>query len=127
MQEEIFGPVLPIITYKAKQEGVDIINSMEKPLALYVFTQKRKEADDWLNRSSAGGSCVNDTLIHISQPNLPFGGVNNSGIGKSHGKWGFLSFSNERALVRQKSRFSIPKLLYPPYTDLKKKITRITT
>jgi aldehyde dehydrogenase (NAD+) len=126
MQEEIFGPVLPVISYEAKQEGVDLISSMEKPLALYVFSQKRKEADFWLQKTSAGGSCVNDVLIHISQPNLPFGGVNNSGIGKSHGKWGFISFSNERAVVRQHSRFGIPKLLYPPYTKLRDTIIDLT-
>ena len=90
MQDEIFGPVLPIIEYEDLDEALKIINGKEKPLALYIFSKKRKNIDKIINHTSAGGTCVNETVLHVSQVNLPFGGINNSGVGKSHGKWGLL-------------------------------------
>jgi aldehyde dehydrogenase (NAD+) len=122
MQEEIFGPILPILTYQNTKEAIDFVNSSEKPLALYVFSQNKENTEKILTNTSAGGSCINDCLLHIGHPNLPFGGVNNSGIGKSHGYFGFLEFSNVRAVLKQRVGWTSFKLLYPPYTDKVKSI-----
>lgn len=126
MQEEIFGPLLPIIAYNSIDEAVNYINAKEKPLALYIFSNKSKNSNYILEHTSAGGTCINDTLTHIAQPNLPFGGVNNSGIGKSHGFFGFKEFSNERAVLKQHLRKGTLQLLYPPYTGFVKKMIDIT-
>ncbi len=115
MQQEIFGPIMPIIRYKYLNDALDLINKRDKPLALYVFSQDRKTIDTVLRSTSSGGVCVNDALIHYFQHNLPFGGVNHSGIGKAHGVFGFKSFSNERAVLEQPTRFSTAQLMYPPY------------
>ncbi|MCJ0741783.1 aldehyde dehydrogenase family protein [Pedobacter montanisoli] len=114
MTEEIFGPVLPILTYKDLNEAIDIINQKPKPLALYIFSQSKKNIKDILRSTSSGGACVNDVLIHIANPKLPFGGVNHSGLGSSHGFFGFKSFSHERAVVIQ-SKIDFSSLVYPPY------------
>jgi aldehyde dehydrogenase (NAD+) len=126
MQEEIFGPLLPVFSFSNRDDGLKIIREREKPLAIYIFGKKKKWIDYWLANTSAGGTCINDVLIHISQPHLPFGGVNNSGIGKSHGRWGFISFSNERSVLRQSNPYSAGKLLFPPYTKLKQKIINLS-
>jgi aldehyde dehydrogenase (NAD+) len=126
LQEEIFGPILPIISYKTIDEALQYINDREKPLALYIFSGKNKNAQYILDNTSAGGTCVNDTLTHIAQPNLPFGGVNNSGIGKSHGVFGFREFSNERAVLKQHLKKGTLQLLYPPYTGFVKRMIDIT-
>jgi len=97
MQQEIFGPIFPIITYKNKQEVIDLINSKEKPLALYIYSKNRKNIRFFTENTTAGGTCINMSGIHVGNPNLPFGGVNNSGIGKSRGHYGFIEFTNERA------------------------------
>jgi len=114
MQEEIFGPVLPVVTYKNIQEAIDFVNGKPKPLALYVFSDHTQSQNKIINETSAGGTCVNDVLIHISNPNLPFGGVNNSGMGSCHGVFGFKTFSHERAVVFQ-SKLGLTKMIYPPY------------
>lgn len=116
MQEEIFGPILPIITFKNLQQAIDLVNEKSKPLALYIFSEDKKNSDKIINETSAGGTCVNDVLVHISNPNLPFGGVNGSGMGSSHGIFGFKTFSHERAVVFQ-SRLGITKMIYPPYEN----------
>jgi len=126
MQEEIFGPIMPIITFNNLDEAISLINSKEKPLSLYIFSKSTKNIDRVLNETSSGGVCVNEVLLHILNPNLPFGGINNSGIGKSHGKWGFIDFSNEKAVLKQHFTFSASKLLYPPYTKWTKKIIDLT-
>jgi len=126
MEEEIFGPIMPVITFKTLEEAVNIVNEKEKPLALYIFSKKNKNIDYLMQHTSAGGTCINDTILHITQPNLPFGGVNNSGIGKSHGKWGFVDFSNERSVLRQHFSFGMSQLLHPPYSKLTKKLIDIT-
>lgn len=117
MQEEIFGPLLPILTYKTTEEAISLVNQGEKPLALYVFSRNKSNIEKVMSQTSAGGSCVNECLLHIAHPDLPFGGVNNSGIGKSHGHFGFLEFSNARAVLKQRVGFTGFKLFYPPYTD----------
>lgn len=126
MQEEIFGPLLPIIPYQDIAEALRIINQRERPLVLYLFSRKREVIDTVLRETRAGGSVINDTLIHFYQLNLPFGGVGGSGIGKSHGRWGFEAFSNARAVLEQPTPFSGIQLLYPPYTRLKQKLIDFT-
>lgn len=116
MQEEIFGPVLPIITFSSIEEAMEIILSRPKPLALYIFSQKKKEYSKILQRTSAGAACINDCGIHFFNHNLPFGGVNNSGMGQSHGYSGFLTFSHEKPVLKQMNRFSGFSVFYPPYT-----------
>lgn len=122
MQEEIFGPLLPIIKYQKIDEAIAFINAREKPLALYIFSEKTKNQNYILNNTTAGGTVINDNLVHVSQPYLPFGGVNNSGIGKSMGYYGFKEFSNERAVVKQLHSGSTMQLLYPPYKGFHKKV-----
>ncbi len=121
MHEEIFGPILPIQSFKALKEATDYVNTKPKPLALYCFSKSKKNQEFVIKNTSAGGSAINETLAHISNPDLPFGGVNNSGIGKTHGHYGFLAFSNERAVLHQRIGWTTLKMLYPPYTDKKKK------
>jgi aldehyde dehydrogenase (NAD+) len=125
LQEEIFGPVLPILTFHDKSEVLQQINSRPKPLALYIFSKKRSFRNYILQHTSAGGVCINECVLQFTYPNLPFGGVNNSGIGKSHGYFGFLAFSNEKPVLRQKSGWSGPYLLHPPYTARMKKVVDV--
>lgn len=115
MHEEIFGPVLPVMKYRDLKEPLDYINTKEKPLALYVFSKSQRNIDTVLNNTSAGGTCINETLLHNAQPNLPFGGVNNSGIGNCHGFYGFKAFSHERAILRQHMPKGSMENMYPPY------------
>ncbi|MDB5281377.1 MAG: aldehyde dehydrogenase, partial [Bacteroidota bacterium] len=123
MSEEIFGPLLPVIAYKNPSDALNIINDKEKPLALYIFSGSSKNQDFWMNNTSAGGTCINDNLAHISQPNLPFGGVNNSGIGKSTGFFGFKEFSNERAVLKALHSGSVTTPLWQPYGKLAKAVS----
>jgi aldehyde dehydrogenase (NAD+) len=122
MEEEIFGPILPVIPYKNIHEVIAHINSNPKPLALYLFTKKESLQKQVLQETSSGAVCINDCGIQFLHHNLPFGGVNNSGIGKSHGYYGFLAFSNEKSVLKQKSGITTVKAFYPPYTTLSKKI-----
>lgn len=122
MQEEIFGPVLPIRRYQQIDEVLEFINNGEKPLALYVFSRNRKNIRRIVNSTSSGTVCINDTTVPFVHPNLPFGGTNYSGIGKAHGYYGFMAFSNEKAVVKQKRGFTSLKLVYPPYTSGVKRI-----
>jgi aldehyde dehydrogenase (NAD+) len=121
-EEEIFGPVLPIVTYADIDEAISFVNSKPKPLALYVFTRDKKLTDMILNTTSSGAVCINDCAIHFLNHNLPFGGVNNSGIGKSHGHHGFLTFSHEKSVMTQRSGLTTLRPFYPPYTNIKKKM-----
>lgn len=116
MEEEIFGPILPIITYSSLDEAIEYVNSKPKPLALYIFGTNRSEIDRIKKETSSGSVCINDCVIQFLHSNLPFGGVNTSGIGKSHGYYGFLAFSNEKPVLRQRSGFTAFRLFYPPYT-----------
>jgi len=121
MEDEIFGPILPILTYTKIDEAINIIRNKPKPLALYVFSKNQQNIDRILTDTSSGGVCINDTVIHFLQINLPFGGVNASGMGRSHGFHGFKTFSNEQAVVKH-NRFSPLKLMYPPYTKRVQKL-----
>jgi aldehyde dehydrogenase (NAD+) len=122
MQEEIFGPVLPVLTYRNIDEGIDLVNSKPKPLSLYVFSSRKSIQDRVINYTSAGGVCINDCGVHFLHHNLPFGGINNSGMGKSHGHYGFLAFSHEKAVLKQRSGLTTFKPFYPPYTATSKKL-----
>lgn len=125
MEEEIFGPILPVLTFSSASEVVQIINSKPKPLALYIFTGSSKFKEIILSQTSAGSVVINDCVLQFTHPNLPFGGVSNSGMGKAHGQYGFMSFSNEKPVLSQKSGFSSPYFLYPPYTNTMKKLVNI--
>ena len=124
MQEEIFGPLLPLITYKSLDEAIARINAQGKPLALYVFGNSAI-AKQVISQTSAGGTLVNDVLVHISNPNLPFGGVQSSGTGSCHGFYGFKAFSHERSVMYQ-SAVDFNWMVYPPYNmSLLKLLKRI--
>ena len=115
MQDEIFGPILPVMTFDDITEVLDYLNSKEKPLALYYFG---KNGDYILNNTTSGGACINDTIMHIGNHNLPFGGVGSSGMGKYHGKDSFLTFSNRRGVVTTPTWIDIP-LKYAPFKYFK--------
>ncbi len=117
MQEEIFGPILPVMTFNHINEIIDYINKNEKPLAFYYFG-KNNNAKEILAKTSSGGACINDTLMHITNHNLPFGGVGNSGIGKYHGKESFFAFSNKRAILSTPTWIDLP-LKYVPFKYFK--------
>lgn len=120
--EEIFGPVLPVATYENPEHVVEFIRRRPKPLALYIFSHRKEFQELLLTQISSGTACINDCVLQFTHPSLPFGGVNHSGIGKSHGRYGFLAFSNEKPVLRQKSGYAGPYLLHPPYTKGMKKI-----
>ena len=124
MKEEIFGPLLPILPYRDLDEVIRQVNDGPKPLALYVWTKNDATATKVLEQTSSGGACVNHNLVQFGHGNLPFGGVNNSGLGNSHGWYGFRTFSHERAVVR--SRVSTIHQMFPPYTDKVRRLVRWT-
>lgn len=114
MQEEIFGPILPILGYTTEVDLETIISRYEKPLSLYIFTQQNSFAEKIIGRFSFGGGCVNDTVIHFANKRLPFGGVGHSGIGAYHGKLSFQLFSHQKGIVKRANWLDIP-LKYAPY------------
>jgi len=124
MTEEIFGPILPIISVPSIDAAIDFVNERSKPLALYIFSSSRDTADRVLERTSSGGACVNHAVVHILPDGLPFGGVGPSGMGSYHGKSGFDAFSHHKSVVRRTTRPDMP-LMYPPYSGIKEKILRI--
>ena len=115
-EEELFGPILPIIPYESMDEAIAYINDRPRPLALYFFGYDKNEQDHVLNNTHSGGVCVNDTLMHLAQEDMPFGGVGDSGMGHYHGKEGFITFSKAKA-VHRKGRISTGSLAYPPYDN----------
>jgi aldehyde dehydrogenase (NAD+) len=120
MQDEIFGPVLPVLTYRDKEEVIAYVNSKEKPLALYIHSKNKQNIDYFLNNTSAGDTVINDLMLQFSNAEIPFGGVNNSGIGKSNGFFGFQEMSNLRGVTQR--QFGTMKFIYPPYTEQVKKL-----
>jgi coniferyl-aldehyde dehydrogenase len=114
MQEEIFGPLLPVIPYRRLEDAIAFVNARPRPLALYVFTESAATREQVLTRVVAGGVTVNDTLLHFSAENLPFGGVGASGMGQYHGFYGFETFSKRQSVFRQ-SRFNLTGMIRPPY------------
>lgn len=113
MQEEIFGPILPVLSFQNLNEVIDYVNSKEKPLACYFFGNS-SQTQKIVTSISAGGMCINDTIMHVANHHLPFGGVGNSGIGKYHGKQSFLAFSNQKAVVYASTWIDLP-MKYPPF------------
>ncbi|MBJ6108680.1 aldehyde dehydrogenase family protein [Hymenobacter sp. BT523] len=116
LEEEIFGPLLPVLTFKSLPETAEYINARLKPLAQYIFTTNQANRRYLLSTTSAGGAGINETVLHFAHPELPTGGVGNSGLGKAHGHSGFLAFSNEKGVMRQRVGFTGIKAMYPPYT-----------
>ena len=124
MTNEIFGPVLPVICVNDVDEAIDFVNSREKPLALYVFTDDDTTAQRTIARTSSGGVGVNGTLLHIGPPDLPFGGVGTSGIGAYHGEAGFETFSHLKSVLDKRIKPDF-KIAYPPYTPLKERLIKL--
>lgn len=114
MEDEIFGPILPILDYEHLDEAIDSINERPKPLALYLFTEDKHVEQTVLSRVSFGGGCINDTISHVANSKLPFGGVGNSGIGGYHGKHSFELFSHRKSIVKRGTSID-PGIVYPPY------------
>lgn len=123
MSDEIFGPILPILTVDSTEAAVDFVNSRPKPLALYVFTADQRKARTLIDRMPSGGAVINHVAVHCLVPQLPFGGVGASGIGAYHGKWGFETLSHRRAVLAKPAKPDL-RLMYPPYSDRAKKIIR---
>ncbi|RIL83710.1 aldehyde dehydrogenase [Staphylococcus cohnii] len=114
MENEIFGPILPIIAYDDFDEAIDLIRTKPKPLSLYLFSEDENSSERILNELSFGGGAINDTLMHLANPNLPFGGVGASGIGKDNGKYSFDTFSHDKSYIFKSKRLE-SSLLFPPY------------
>jgi len=122
MEEEIFGPILPVIAVRDLKEAESIISHRPKPLALYIFSDSRREIERLLASTSSGGVCVNDCAMQFFHTGLPFGGVGGSGFGKAHGQAGFMTFSNEKSVIRQRHGLTAASLLYPPHTARKHRL-----
>ncbi|MBS3805276.1 MAG: coniferyl aldehyde dehydrogenase [Oleiphilaceae bacterium] len=114
MQDEIFGPILPVIGYDTLDQAIQYVNDRPRPLSLYYFGYETEMQDHVLNQTHSGGVCINDTLMHVCQDDMPFGGIGTSGMGHYHGKEGFLTFSHAKS-VFSKQRFNSSRFLYPPY------------
>lgn len=121
MQEEIFGPILPVLTFEHIHDAVQFVNSREKPLALYLFTRNETVQRRVLSACSFGGGCVNDTVMHFANHHLPFGGVGHSGMGSYHGKKSFTTFSHQKSIVQSAGWFDNP-VRYHPYSSLKSRL-----
>lgn len=119
MAEEVFGPLLSVITVPSVDRAIEIVNSKDKPLALYIFTTEQATVDDVLARTSSGGVSVNDALVHVANPHLPFGGIGESGLGCYHGKAGFDEFSHLRSVYQRPLSSGLDLIAsarYPPYS-----------
>lgn len=123
MQEEIFGPILPILTYSAFGGALESIQQQEKPLSAYLFSSDSEEINEFCNNISFGGGCVNDVVMHLTNDRLPFGGVGNSGVGNYHGKFSFETFSHQKSILK-KSNWGEPNIKYPPYSTGKLNIIK---
>ncbi|HAX73653.1 MAG TPA: aldehyde dehydrogenase [Firmicutes bacterium] len=116
MKDELFGPLMPVIKYSTQADIDRYLTKYENPLALYVFTENKKYAEEIMQRYSFGGGCINDTITHVASAYLPFGGVGNSGMGRYHGHYSFKTFTYEKAVVKKSTKFDL-KLVYPPYEN----------
>lgn len=124
MKEEIFGPILPVMTFDVLEEAINIVRKFEKPLALYLFTKDRQAEDMILSMLSFGGGCINDTIIHLATSHMGFGGVGYSGMGSYHGQKSFDTFSHYRSIVKKACWLDLP-IRYLPYTAAKEKLLRM--
>lgn len=116
MQDEIFGPVLPVMEYDDLLDVIGIINGGERPLALYFFSKNKKDQQRIIKEVSFGGGCINATVLQTANMHMPFGGVGNSGMGYYHGKWSFEAFSHKKSILNKSLLVDFP-FLYPPYKD----------
>ncbi|TVR88080.1 MAG: aldehyde dehydrogenase [Saprospirales bacterium] len=123
MEEEIFGPLMPVISFEKIDDAIRLIRSFPKPLALYLFSEKKSVREKVLREVSFGGGAINETIMHITNPNLPFGGVGNSGTGSYHGEFGFRAFSHYKSIM-QKPGWLDPIFKYPPYSSKREKWMR---
>ena len=124
MQEEIFGPILPVLTYTDLESVIETVNRRPKPLALYLFSEDKKTVEAVTSRCAFGGGCVNDVIIHLATTHMPFGGVGESGMGSYHGKAGFDTFTHYKSIVDKKTWLDLP-MRYRPYTKLSGKLVRL--
>ena len=124
MQEEIFGPVLPVMSYDSLDEAIDFIRSREHPLALYLFSEDKRTQERFLKSVPFGGGCINDTIIHLATSRMGFGGVGNSGMGSYHGRKSFDTFSHEKSIVDKSTWMDLP-VRYMPYSPIKDKLLRM--
>lgn len=125
MQNEIFGPILPVLTIASIDDAVTFVREREKPLALYVFTSDDQVEERILEETSSGGACINGTILHIGDSRMPFGGVGESGMGSYHGRSSFETFSHRKSVLKRGFRFDM-KLMYPPYTKFRTKMIKKT-
>lgn len=123
MKEEIFGPILPVLSFNHVDELVQTLKTKEKPLALYLFSKNKKTQEKIWTSLSFGGGAINDTLMHVSNPYLPFGGIGSSGIGSYHGKHSFILFSHMKGYIKRSTWLDLP-IAYPPYSKKKEKLIR---
>ncbi|MDU2648100.1 aldehyde dehydrogenase family protein [Anaerococcus vaginalis] len=123
MQEEIFGPILPLIEYDDIFKVIEKLKFMDKPLSMYIFSEDKEHIDRLTYDLSSGGVCINDTIMHLTNPNLEFGGVGESGMGGYHGKFGFMNFSNRKSIMIRSNNIDI-KIKYPPYSKGQEKIIK---
>ena len=124
MEEEIFGPILPVLTYKHLDDALELIRQRPHPLAMYLFTRDKQSVKKVVTGCAFGGGCVNDTMVHLASTRLPFGGVGESGMGAYHGKTGFDTFTHYKAIVTRKNWLDLP-MRYQPYTGWKEKLVRL--
>ena len=124
MQEEIFGPVMPILTYEKLEDVISVLNGRARPLALYIFSESRENIELVTSRCLFGGGCVNDTIIHLATSGMGFGGVGESGMGAYHGKVGFEAFSHTKSIVDKKTWMDLP-MRYQSYRKIYDKMIRM--
>ena len=124
MQEEIFGPVMPVLTYKELDSLIPLINSKPSPLAFYLFSSHKPTIKKITSRIQFGGGCINDTIIHLASSNLGFGGVGASGMGSYHGKKGFDTFTHTKSIVDKKTWLDLP-MRYQPYKKFNEKLVNM--
>lgn len=123
MTEEIFGPIIPVVTYSAYEEALEIIRRNDTPLATYIFSQNKNTINFFENSVQFGGGCINDTIMHLTTPRLAFGGVGESGMGAYHGKRGFDTFSHHKSIINKSTKMDVP-LRYRPHSKFKKKMIK---
>ena len=123
MKEEIFGPIMPILTFETIDEVIHTVNAHDKPLALYIFSNDKPTIKSVTSRCSYGGGCINDVVIHLATPHMGFGGVGESGMGSYHGKTGFDTFTHYKSIVDKKTWLDLP-MRYQPYQKIYEKMLR---
>ncbi len=124
MQEEIFGPILPILVYNTREELMEMLSHNPNPLSAYIFSNDSQFEKFLLDSFLSGGVCINNVMVHLANPNLPFGGVSKSGMGAYHGKYSFDVFTHQRAVLKTSTWIDIP-LRYPPFSTIKMKLSKL--